>query len=111
MSNLIKKKCRQISKQDPALTPESVVSLMKEINSQWQLSSDKLSITREFKFKNFYHTMAFVNAMAYIAHQEDHHPDFEVGYNRCLIKFSTHSIGGLSENDFICAAKIDQLEQ
>ena len=53
--------------------------------------------------------MAFVNAVAWIAHQEDHHPDLEVGYNRCHVRYSTHAIGGLSANDMICAAKIDDL--
>ena len=67
------------------------------------------SIRREWKFKNFYRTMSFVNAVAHIANAEDHHPDLEVGYGYCRVKFSTHAIGGLSENDFICAAKIDAL--
>jgi 4a-hydroxytetrahydrobiopterin dehydratase len=53
--------------------------------------------------------MAFVNAIAWMAHQENHHPDLEVGYNHCLVRYSTHAIAGLSENDFICAAKVDQL--
>ena len=66
-------------------------------------------IARTYKFKNYYETMAFVNALAWIAHREDHHPDLLVGYNRVQVRFSTHSIGGLSENDFICAAKIDAL--
>ena len=66
-------------------------------------------ITREFRFKNYYQTIAFVNALAWVAHSEDHHPFLEVHYNRCNVHFSTHSIGGLSENDFICAAKLDML--
>ena len=64
------------------------------------------TIVRVFAFKNYYETMAFVNAIAWIAHHEDHHPDLEVGYNRCKVTYSTHSVGGLSENDFICAAKV-----
>ncbi|EGQ63942.1 pterin-4-alpha-carbinolamine dehydratase, partial [Acidithiobacillus sp. GGI-221] len=63
----------------------------------------------EFRFKNFYETMAFVNAVAWISHREDHHPDLELGYNRCVVHYSTHAIGGLSENDFICAARVDAL--
>ncbi len=66
-------------------------------------------IERTFEFKNYYHTMAFVNAVAFIAHQENHHPDLEVGYNRCLVRYQTHAIKGLSENDFICAAKVNAL--
>ncbi len=66
-------------------------------------------IYRLFKFKNYYETIAFVNAVAWIANQEDHHPDMDVSYNRCLVRYTTHAIGGLSENDFICAAKINAL--
>lgn len=66
-------------------------------------------IVKTFTFKNYYQTMAFVNAAAFISHQEDHHPEMEVGYKTCKIRYSTHSIKGLSENDFICAAKVDQL--
>ncbi len=77
--------------------------------SEWRLSEDGKEICRGFKFKNFHETMEFVNALAWIAHREDHHPDFEVGYNRCAVRYSTHAVGGLSENDFILAAKIDLL--
>jgi len=80
-----------------------------QVSDAWELSEDARGIHREFRFKNFYHTIAFVNAVAWIANREDHHPDLEVGYNRCLVRFSTHSIGGLSRNDFICAAKIDAI--
>jgi 4a-hydroxytetrahydrobiopterin dehydratase len=75
----------------------------------WGLDEGGKAISRSFAFKNYYETMAFVNALAWIAHREDHHPDLQVSYNRVLVRFSTHSIGGLSENDFICAAKIDAL--
>jgi len=66
-------------------------------------------IVKTFKFKDFHETMKFVNAVAKIANKENHHPDMEVGYNRCVVHYSTHSVGGLSENDFICAAKIETL--
>ena len=66
-------------------------------------------ILKTFKFKNYYETLAFVNATAWISHREDHHPDLEVGYNKCVVRYSTHSVGGLSENDFICAAKIEAM--
>ena len=75
----------------------------------WERNADVTCIQRTFHFKHFHATMEFVNALAWIAHREDHHPDLEVGYNRCIVTYSTHSIGGLSENDFICAAKIDAL--
>jgi len=66
-------------------------------------------IAKTFKFANYYETIAFVNAMAWVSHREDHHPDLEVGYNKCTVRYSTHSVGGLSENDFICAAKVEAL--
>ncbi|MBC7983042.1 MAG: 4a-hydroxytetrahydrobiopterin dehydratase [Candidatus Obscuribacterales bacterium] len=84
-------------------------AMMKQLNAAWTLSSDGKLIRREFKFKNFYRTMSFVNAIAHIANTEDHHPDLEVGYGNCNITFTTHAIDGLSANDFICAAKIDAL--
>ena len=73
----------------------------------WALQGKKLEKT--FPFKNYYATMAFVNAVAWISHREDHHPDLAVGYNKCHVTYWTHAIGGLSENDFICAAKIERL--
>jgi 4a-hydroxytetrahydrobiopterin dehydratase len=72
-------------------------------------SRDGNEIRKSFSFKNFYETMAFVNAVAFIANQQDHHPDMEVGYNKLTIRFSTHSAGGLTANDFAAAAKIDAL--
>jgi 4a-hydroxytetrahydrobiopterin dehydratase len=66
-------------------------------------------IAKTFDFKNYHETMAFVNATAWVSHRQDHHPDLEVGYNKCRVRYSTHSVGGLSENDFICAAKIETL--
>lgn len=76
---------------------------------EWVLNDKGDEISRTFQFKNYYQTLAFVNALGWIAHQEDHHPDLEVSYNKCCVHFSTHAIKGLSENDFICAAKIDAL--
>jgi 4a-hydroxytetrahydrobiopterin dehydratase len=98
-----------MEKGTPPLSADEAGTLSRQINSDWQIQQDPAQIQRTFKFKNYYHTIAFVNAVAWIANQEDHHPDLEVSYNRCVVHFSTHSIGGLSENDFICAAKIDAL--
>ena len=75
----------------------------------WDVVEDGHAITRTFTFANYYETMAFVNALAFVAHREDHHPDLGVHYNRCVVRFSTHDVGGLSENDFICAAKAQSL--
>jgi len=75
----------------------------------WEISEEGDSIRRRFKFPDFYRTMAFVNALAWIANQEDHHPDFSTGYNYCDVTYSTHAVDGLSENDFICAAQVNAL--
>ncbi|HEY8554051.1 MAG TPA: 4a-hydroxytetrahydrobiopterin dehydratase [Burkholderiales bacterium] len=75
----------------------------------WRLSDDAKEISRTFDFNNFYETMSFVNAVAWIAHREDHHPDLEVGYRHCRVRYRTHAIDGLSLNDFICAAKVNDL--
>ncbi len=83
-------------------------TVMKDL-PEWILSDDGKSISRDFKFKGFFRTMSFVNAMAWIANSENHHPDFMTGYNHCEVTFTTHAIDGLSENDFICAAKVDAL--
>ncbi len=73
----------------------------------WELVG--MELVKTFHFRNYHDTMAFVNATAWVSHREDHHPELEVGYNRCRVRYSTHAIGGLSENDFICAARIDAL--
>ena len=106
MSELTGKKCKPMD--GSALSADEARGLLEQVDG-WTLADDAKQISRTFEFKNYYRTMAFVNAVAWIAHVEDHHPDMEVGYNRCSVRFSTHSVGGLSENDFICAAKIDQL--
>jgi len=108
MSKLSEKSCNPSISSDKPLSVSDVDSMLKLL-SQWETYDQAKVITRTYRFKNYYETIAFVNALAWIAHQQDHHPDLEVSYNRCRVNFSTHSIGGLSENDFICAAKIDNL--
>ena len=108
MSDLAGRECKPYPKGTPALNLEQATELLREIPG-WSIVTDSTAISREFRFKDFHQTMAFVNALAWIAHQTDHHPDLEVGYNRCQVTFSTHSIGGLSDNDFICAARINSL--
>ncbi len=81
----------------------------KNLADGWEVSDDSKEIVKDFRFKGYYKTMAFVNAVAWIANAEGHHPDLEVGYNHCLVRYTTHAIDGLSENDFICAMKIDAL--
>ena len=109
MSDLGGRSCKPCEGGVAPLTAAAAQALMSELARHWQLAADARSIRREFKFKDFYRTMSFVNALAHVANIEDHHPDLEVGYNYCRVLFTTHAIGGLSENDFICAAKIDRI--
>lgn len=74
---------------------------------QWLFDAGALKKT--YRFRNYYETLAFVNAVAYMVHQEDHHPDLHVGYDRCEVRYNTHSVKGISENDFISAAKADAI--
>lgn len=106
MSTLLTMSCKP--RTGSALSRAETDRLLREIPG-WQLIDAANEITRTWKFGNYYQTMAFVNALAWVVHREDHHPDLEVGYNRCHVRFSTHSVHGLSENDFICAAKINAL--
>lgn len=77
----------------------------------WQLVSDGHAIAKDFRFPDFRHTLGFINAVGFMANQEDHHPDLEAGYGHCQVRWSTHDVGGLSMNDMICAAKVDALLQ
>lgn len=77
----------------------------------WEVVEDGRAICRTYTFEDYYRTMAFVNALAFIAHREDHHPDLQVHYDRVVVRYSTHDAGGLSENDFICAARADALTE
>ena len=100
----------RMSKPQPAGTPPLTQAKIDEYLRQvpgWAQSDGALCKT--FAFKNYYETMAFVNALAWISHREDHHPDLAVAYGRCTVRFHTHSVGGISINDFICAAKVDAL--
>ena len=106
--NLNKKTCQSCEAITSPLSHEAAIELLAHCN-QWTISEDQKSISRNLKFKNFYETISFVNAVAWIANQEGHHPDIQCGYNYCSMVFTTHAIDGLSENDFICAAKVDAL--
>jgi 4a-hydroxytetrahydrobiopterin dehydratase len=106
MNDLARKKCKPCEGGVAPLTPEQVRPMLKGLDG-WVL--DGKAIAKTFHFKNYYETMAFVNASAWVSHREDHHPDLLVGYNQCRVSYWTHAIGGLSENDFICAAKLDAL--
>ena len=75
----------------------------------WELAEAGKALLRTFTFKDYYRTMSFVNAVAHMANREDHHPDLSVHYDRCVVRYSTHDAGGLTENDFICAARATTL--
>jgi 4a-hydroxytetrahydrobiopterin dehydratase len=109
MTELVDRKCVPCEGGVPALTPAEAKTYLAKLDPAWVLAEDARQIRREFRFKDFFRTMSFVNALAHIANIEDHHPDLEVGYNYCNVRFTTHAIKGLSENDFICAAKIDRI--
>ncbi|NMM29102.1 MAG: 4a-hydroxytetrahydrobiopterin dehydratase [Glaciimonas sp.] len=106
-NTLLHKKCVPNA---AALSIPEITEYLAAING-WQQEGQR--IVRAFKFKDYYETLAFIKAIAYVIHAEDHHPELTVTYNRCLVKFDTHTAnngqGGISENDFICAAKIDAI--
>ena len=109
MSSLIERHCAPCEGGVAPLSREEATRLMPQLDAAWSLDEDGRKLRRAYKFRDFWRTMSFVNAVAHIANREDHHPDLQVGYDYCRVAYTTHAIGGLSENDFICAAKIDRL--
>lgn len=106
MNNLLKKKCVPCEGGMESLKQEEVFGLMEQIDG-WNVDGDFKVIFKEFKFKDFIGATNFVNKIAEIAEEEGHHPDIHIFYNKVVLELTTHAIGGLSENDFILAAKID----
>lgn len=104
-ADLLKKKCHHM---ETGLTDTEITDHLAAVDG-WSLQESK--IVKTFAFRNYHETLAFINAIAHVIHAEDHHPELIATYNRCTLKFDTHSVnggrGGISENDFICAAKID----
>ena len=94
----------------PLLDADQCVQRLASLAPGWKLASDGGLIFCEFRFKNYFETIAFVNQVATISHGQDHHPELHVSYNRCRVEYSTHSAGGLTDNDFICAARIDRMQ-
>jgi 4a-hydroxytetrahydrobiopterin dehydratase len=107
MNELARKKCKPCEGGIAPLTAQQIKPMLKGMEG-WKLQPDGM-IAKTYKFKNYFETMAFVNAAAWVSHREDHHPDMMVGYGECRVAYVTHAIKGLSENDFICAAKLDAL--
>jgi 4a-hydroxytetrahydrobiopterin dehydratase len=108
MSDLTTKKCVPCETDAAPLQKEDVLILLKEIPG-WKASADFKNINKEYMFTGFADAMAFANKIAIVADQESHHPDLTVSWGKVYAEISTHSVGGLSENDFILAAKIDAL--
>lgn len=104
--DLTNKQCKPCEGGTLPLSQDEINVLIKQLDGWVQY--DRL-IGKTFEFKNYYQTMAFVNAVAWLSHREDHHPDLTVSYNKCHVEYTTHAIHGMSENDFICAAKVDAL--
>jgi 4a-hydroxytetrahydrobiopterin dehydratase len=106
MSGLTNKKCKPC---EGGVSPmsEAEINTMLASLSDWQYQNGKL--TKSWVLKNHYQAISFVNAIAWISHQENHHPYITVGYKDVKVEYWTHAIDGISENDFICAAKVDQL--
>ena len=102
------KHCKSCESGGDPLKKAAALAYLEEAED-WEINGDATVISRTFHFKNYYQTLAFVNAVAWIAHRENHHPTMTVEYKRCHVLYSTHAVKGLSENDFICAAKVNTL--
>ncbi len=108
MSKLLEKHCKPCEGGTNPLLLKRVTQYLEQVPG-WQSSADGKSISKKFEFRGFFHTMSFINALAWIANQQGHHPDFSAGYNYCDVVFTTHAIDGLTENDFICASRVNAL--
>lgn len=104
--NISDRRCLPCEGGVPPLSAAEISSMMKDVPA-WQLAGKR--IERNFVFANHYEVMSFVNAVAWVSHRQDHHPEMKIGYKDCLLSYMTHAIDGLSDNDFICAAKVDRL--
>ena len=93
-------------KGQPALNADEIDQMLAQVPG-WTLAAG--AIEKRYSFPDYRHTIAFVNALAWVANSEDHHPDLLVSYGQCTVRFNTHDVSGLSVNDFICAAKVDAL--
>ena len=108
-SDLADKSCEPCKGGIPPLSPERIAELRADLHADWALGEDATTLTRRLEFKGFAKAVYHANLAAWLADQEGHHPDVAFGWGYCQITFTTHDIGGLSANDFICAAKFDRL--
>ncbi len=106
LQSLLRSSCKPSR---PLLSDSERNKFVKAIDKSWKLKKGETVLSREVICNNYHETIAFVNAVAWLAHQQDHHPDLKVSYSRCKISLSTHDADGITKNDFICAAKIDAL--
>ena len=109
MSDLTQRSCKPCEGGVKPLSFSEAEQLLAALNDEWRISEDGLEISRSFTFPAYSRSLGFANAVAWIAIAEGHHPDMRVSYGSCEVQYTTHAIGGLSDNDFICAAKIDRL--
>ena len=109
--DLAQQRCKPCEGGVPPLTADQAAELLSALDAGWLISEDGLSISRSFEFSQYSQTLGFANAVAWIAIAEGHHPILTIEYGRCHVSYTTHAINGLSDNDFICAAKIDRLAE
>jgi 4a-hydroxytetrahydrobiopterin dehydratase len=107
-TELASQHCQPRKGKEHALDATQIAALLQQLPG-WQLSADHKAIVKDFKFADFHRTLGFINAVGFMANHEDHHPDIEAGYGHCHLLWSTHDVGGLSLNDFICAARVEAL--
>ncbi len=107
--DLASRRCKPCEGGVVPLSAEQCRSLLEALHGDWTLSDDGLAIHRSFKFPAYSRSLGFANAVAWIAITEGHHPDIRLSYGSCSVRYTTHAIDGLSDNDFICAAKIDRI--
>ena len=108
-TQLRERRCKPCEGGVDALSESEARDLLGSLHDDWLLSKDHSTIRRDIRFAGFNRTMGFVNAVAWIASTEGHHPNMQVSYGQCVLEWTTRAINGLSANDFICAAKVDQL--
>lgn len=108
-NELADRRCKPCDGETDGLQGDQIAALLGALHEDWSLSDDGLEISRKFDFPAYSRTLGFANAVAWVAIAEGHHPILTISYGSCRVSYTTHAINGLSDNDFICAAKIDRL--
>lgn len=109
MTDLSQRRCLPCEGGIPALDAAAAATYKAKLHARWTMDAAATRLEARFHFGDYWRTTAFVNAVAWIAHREDHHPEIRFGYNEATVSWWTHAVNGLTENDFICAAKVDAL--